>query len=300
VQANFDSIASASVQLRVANAVMLTRSDGAVSADYLAVLRRDFAAELLRGADLETVNAWVQKKTNGKIDSILDRLDPATLLVLIDAVYFKARWDRAFDVKVTDHQIFHLPAGTAEVPMMHAHDNFALAERPGYRAIRLPYAGKRLAMIVVLPDAGMADVVRLLDDGEMRLLRAALHASNHSVDLSLPRFRAGFKASLVGPFAAMGMHRAFDPRTADFSGMTGKPQSQLPLTIGEIMHRAVIEVAEEGTEAAAATSATMAIAGRPAPPETFRVDRPFLFAIVDEETGAVLFQGRIVDPRQSS
>jgi len=99
----------------------------------------------------------------------------------------------------------------------------------------------------------------------------------------------------------MGMHRAFDAATADFSGMTGKPQSELPLAIDQIVHRAVIEVAEEGTEAAAATGVSVAVrAVRTPAPEVFRVDRPFLFAIVDNETGAILFEGQIVDPRQAS
>jgi len=94
------------------------------------------------------------------------------------------------------------------------------------------------------------------------------------------------------------MHRAFDANVADFSGMTGKPQAELPLAIDQIVHRAIIDVAKEGTEAAAATGGTVAAtAMRPRPAETFRVDRPFLFAIVDNETGAILFEGRIVDPR---
>ena len=99
----------------------------------------------------------------------------------------------------------------------------------------------------------------------------------------------------------MGMRRAFDYQMADFSGMTGKVQAELPLAIGQIMPAAVIEVAEEGTEAAAATAATMvAKAIRSPPAQMFRVDRPFLFAIVDETTGALLFEGRIADPRQAS
>ena len=94
------------------------------------------------------------------------------------------------------------------------------------------------------------------------------------------------------------MHRAFDVQTADFSGITGEPQSQVPLAVGRIEHRAVIDVTEQGTEAAAATGVVIApTAMMPQPSKTFRVDRPFLFAIVDDETAAILFEGRIVDPR---
>jgi len=299
--ASLKAASSQTSQLFVANALMLTQQGGAVTDDYVAVLRDKFAAEVFRGADLERVNDWVKQKTQGKIDSILDRLNPQTLLVVLDAIYFKAAWQTAFDAKATDDQPFHLLDGEANVPTMHLHSDFALAVRSGYRAIRLPYAGERVGMVVVLPDAGVADVVQRLDGDEMRSLLGALRAPARSVELSIPRFKASFKADLIEQFTALGMHRAFDFQTADFSGMTGKPQSQLPLAIDQIAHRAVIDVAEEGTEAAAASGVSVAVRAVRAPtPEVFSVDRPFLFAIVDDETGAILFEGQIVDPRQAS
>jgi serpin B len=299
--ASLDSVPSTSFQLLVANAVVLRKIASAISDDYVAILREDYAAEVFRDADLATVSGWVKEKTDGKIDSILDQLDPLTTIVLVDVIYFKARWQRVFAASATHDETFHLLDGEAEVPTMHARSDFALAERPGYRAIRLPYAGARVGMVVVLPDGNLADVVQRLDDNEMRSLLAALRAPVRSVEVSLPRFQASFKASLVEPFAEMGMHRAFDAQTADFSGMTRKPQLEVRLAIGQIIHRAVIDVTEEGTAAAAATGvAVVAGAMRPQPVETFRVDRPFLFAIVDDETGAILFEGRIVDPRQAS
>jgi len=155
-------------------------------------------------------------------------------------------------------------------------------------------------MIIVLPDNELDDLVRRLDSEEIANLRAALRAPIRLVRLSLPRFHASFKVSLAEPLMRMGMRRAFDPKTADFSGITGIPQVKLPLAIDQIMHRAVIEVTEEGTEAAAATGVEVAVRGRQPPSETFRVDRPFLFAIIDDATGAVLFEGRVADPRQVS
>jgi serpin B len=300
VVASLNKASSASLQLNVANALMLAKDGNAISEDYVSLLRDKYGADVFRDANLSTVNNWVKQKTNGKIPSILDRFDPNTALVLLDAIYFKAKWQSVFSPRATRDATFHLIKGDAQVPTMHVRANFALAERPGYRAIRMPYEGGRVSMVVVLPDAGNADLAQKFDSAELQSLLAALHASTsaQSVDLSLPRFHGSFNTSLVEPFAAMGMHRAFDPRTADFSGMTGKPQSQLPLAIGQIVHRAVIDVAEEGTEAAAATGiAIVATAMRPQQAETFNVDRPFLFAIVDDETGAVLFEGRIVDPR---
>jgi serpin B len=300
VLASLNGASPASFQLRVANALMLTTPGNAISERYIAVLREKYAAEIFQGADLATVNGWVKEKTNGKIGSILDQLDAMTMLVLLDAIYFKARWQATFDADATRDAAFHLADGEAQVPTIHLRADFALATRPGYQAIRLPYEGGRVSMVIVVPDPGNTATAQRLDDGEMKSLLAALRTPPRHVELALPRYHATFKSSLVGIFKSMGMRRAFDFKTADFSGMTGKAQAELPL-IGQIMHAAVIDVAEEGTEAAAATAATMvAKAIRSPPAQMFRVDRPFLFAIVDETTGAVLFEGRIADPRQAS
>jgi serpin B len=298
---SLNSVPSASFQLDVANAVMLTKQAAAVSQAYIALLRDKYAAQVFHGADLATVNDWVKQRTHGKIDSILDSLDPSTALVLLDAIYFKARWQMGFPSVATHPEPFHLLNGEAAVPMMHDRDDFVLAQRPGYRAIRLPYAGGRVSMIVLLPDADVVDTVRRFDESELEALLAVLHLPPGPVELSLPRFHASFSANLTAPFTAMGMHRAFSAAAADFSGITGKPQSQEPLAIDQIEHRAVIDVNEQGTEAAAATGVTMAATAVEPPPATsFRVDRPFLYMIVDDQTGAVLFEGEIVDPRQSS
>lgn len=296
--ASLNSASGAVFRLEAANAVMLTRHGDVISDAYLALLRKDYAAEVFRGADIAAVNGWVRQRTGGKIDAILSRLDPATALVLLDAIYFKAPWRRAFDVKATRYEPFHLRQGEVSVPMMHRRGHYAVARREGYRAIRLPYSGERMSMIVMLPDAGTDEIVRRLDDHELRRLLEAFRAPKE-VELSLPRFKAGFAADLVRPLQDMGMRRAFDPRTADFSGVI-QPQAEESLAIGQISHRAVIEVTEQGTEAAAATGIGAVITSVRPPPEEFRVDRPFVFAIVDDETGAILFAGRIADPRQAS
>jgi serpin B len=301
VLASLNGASPASFQLRVANVLMLTKPGTAISESYIAVLREKYAAEIFQDADLATVNGWVKETTSGKIGSILDQLDAMTMLLLLDAIYFKARWQATFDADATRDEAFHLADGEAQVPTIHLRADFALATRQGYQAIRLPYEGGRVSMVIVVPDPGNTAIAQRLDDGEMKSLFAALRTPPRHVELALPRYHATFKSSLVGISKSMGMRRAFDFKTADFSGMTGKAQAELPLAIGQIMHAAVIDVAEEGTEAAAATAATMvAKAIRSPPAQMFRVDRPFLFAIVDETTGAVLFAGRIADPRQAS
>jgi serpin B len=289
-----------SAKLLVADALMLTGHGGFVAESYEALLRDKYAAEVFRNATLADVNGWVSRKTQGKIDKILDQL--ASDAVLLNAVYFKARWASVFSKDATKDEPFNLISSEkVPVPMMHKVASYALVARPGYRAIRLPYDVGALGMIIVLPDAIDGDM--RLDADELLRLLAALRSPGEikEVTLALPRFKVDFEAGLVKLFQRAGMVRAFDAELADFGGMTGRPQSEAPFFIGQILHRAVIDVMEDGTEAAAVTAITFQFTGGTrwslGPPEVFRVDRPFLFYVVDDATDAVLFQGRIVDPR---
>jgi serpin B len=292
-----------SVSLLIANALMLGPRGDLVSDDYTALLKDKYDAEIFKNAGLDAINGWVNRKTQGNIDRIIDRLDPNNVATLLDAVYFKAKWAAPFRKERTAGARFDLSPGQhADVPTMHQSDDMAIATRAGYRAIRLPYAIGSLGMIILLPDAidGAAPLAQRLDAREWAEVAAALHdpANEKFVDLALPRFKTKFGAELAPLFARQGMIRALDPKLADFSGISGKPPSQAPLFISSIVHRAMIDVMEEGTEAAAVTGVGVAKASvvrRPS--ETFRVDHPFLFAITDDATGAILFQGRITDPR---
>jgi serpin B len=295
----------ASAKLAAANALMLPGKGEQVGPGYRALVRDRYAADVFEGATLEDVNGWVSKKTEGKIPKILERLDPDAAAVLLNAVYFKAHWAATFSRSATREEAFSLTSSRkVQVPMMRQNGKFPVAARPGYRAIGLPYDVDELQMIVVLPNDvdGLAQVAGRLDADELAALIAAVAAEPaRPVALELPRFKTSFRADLKAAFEALGMHEAFDDHRADFSGMTGRPVSQGPLKIGKIVHRSVIDVMEDGTEAAAATAVVMmprSAAARPQPPEPFRVDHPFLFYIVDHATGAVLFAGRIVDPRE--
>ena len=293
-----------SAKLAVANALMLTKHGGLVSKDYAALLKDKYSAEVFENADLEQINGWVARKTERKIDKIIEQLDPNSAAVLINAIYFKAAWASTFRQQDTREDAFQLSSSAAvQVPTMHKRAYYSMVARAGYRAIRLPYAVRELGMIFVLPDAvdGLADVAARLGTQDLSELFAALRAGQAKyVDLSLPRFKTAFKAELVTPFRQAGMTLPFDPNRADFSGMTGRPASEERLVISQIVHRAVIEVQEEGTEAAAATAIEMSRTSAPPSPEPFRVDRPFLFYVVDDATGAILFQGRVADPRGTS
>ena len=292
-----------SARLAVADALMLTQQGGFVSESYQALLKDKYAAEVFQNATLDDVNAWVGRKTEGKIERILDALDPNTAAVLLNAVYFKAKWASVFNKSATKDEAFNLaPERQISVPMMRKVESYALVARQGYRAVRLPYEVNALGMIIVVPDAidGLGEVSGRLGGQELPQLLADLRSpdARKAVDLAMPRFKTSFKAELAQLFRQAGMIRAFSLRDADFSGMTGRPPAQAPLAIDQIVHRAVIEVMEDGTEAAAATAVTMrTVSAPPRQPEVLRVDRPFAFYIVDDATGAILFQGRIVDPR---
>ncbi len=287
-----------SAALKAANALMLLKRKGdMVSSDYAARLEQSYRAQVFRDAGLEEINRWVARQTEGKIDKILDAIDPDSPAVILNAVYFKAAWQSPFMVRATSEENFRLTASSnVKVPTMHRLGSYQAVTRPGYRAIRLPYSVEPLSMVVVLPDeVGGADkLARDLDARALAALFAGL-TEWKTVSLALPRFKTSFKASLGARFVNAGMRRSFDPVMADFSGMTARPTGQF--AISDVIHRAVIDVTEEGTEAAAATAVAMTAASMPAHVEPFVVDRPFLFYIADDATGAILFQGRISDPR---
>lgn len=290
--------------LLIANALMLVNPSATVADAYRDRIRKHYGAEIIPGADLATVNAWVKDKTEGKIPTIIDRLNPLDSHVLLNAVYFKAPWAHAFSTSVTRDREFHLNAtDKAEVPTMTQSAAFAIEKGEGYQAIRLPYARDGLSMIVVRPDDidGIDKVIAGFDGAKLDVLMQALRAApQRMVMLSLPKFKFEFAAQLIPPFKALGMSKVFDPAVSDLSGLTGLPREQAQSVISQIAHRAVIEVAEEGTEAAAATAVvvttrTMAPSQQP---ERFTVDRPFMFMIADDATGAILFAGRVSDPRK--
>ncbi len=250
-------------------------------------------------AACEAINAWVAGETNGKIRQLLSpqAIDQFTRAVLANAIYFRAAWQETFDKEFTRDAPFHvLPGVSVPVPTMHRTDDLRYADLGALRALEIPYDGRRLAMLILLPKAvdGLAQVERSLTPA---LLRGDGLASAE-VSLYLPRFRAETGYALAEALKAMGMPRAFDDRKAEFFSMVEGE----PLCISSVIHQAFVDVNEAGTEAAAATAVVMAMLGsmvRESEPVIFRVDRPFLFLIRDRRTGCVLFLGRIRDPAVS-
>jgi serpin B len=267
------------------------------------VFRRDFSPKTKAEAD-----AWVSRRTHGKITKAVEKLDPLDAAVLLNAVYFKGVWKRPFDKTKTRDEDFHLASGkVVRSPRMafgpakeEESDRFDYAEDADMQAVRLPYGSGRLAMTVVLPAKGttLAAIDRKLDGTWWRTLSARLEERRGEVEL--PRFKYGSSIKLNGPLIEMGAAEAFDKTRSDFRGMAEARRPEDRLFISEVRQTAVIEVDELGTVAAAKTSVSMmvgsAIRVEP-PPFVFIADRPFLFAIEDTVSGTLLFVGSLADPR---
>jgi serpin B len=288
--------------VRLANALVLTQHGEAVAKAYRDLLAGSFAAEIFAG-DIARINQWIAQRTEGKIERALDSLPQDDIAVLLNAIYFKAPWAEPFNPASTYTTDFlrgyndDLEKIEIEVKMMDGDGDHVTASGPGYRAARLPYKTAALAMIVVLPDeeSGPETVLESFDVAELARLRAELaHAEPSHITLRLPRFRARTQSSLRPALEEAGMVLAFDWTRADFSPMTERPPTEIPVALTDVVHCAMVDVAEEGTEAAAVTLVSFHIGGVP---PSFIVKRPFLFFILDETTGAILFQGKIVDPR---
>ncbi len=277
-----------------ANALMLTGAK--VRKEYEALLRSQYGAEIFAGAQVETVNGWVNDKTQGKIPKLIDEVDAGDAIIL-NAVYFKAAWEAKFDAKLTRPSEFNLTAARkVDVATMRQRRRYAFASNEGYGAIKIPYAGTSIAMVVVRPDEieGAKKVALKLGGKELAALFAQLRsAAPGDVDLTLPRFRAEFGADLSSQFNAAGMVDAFDAIKANFSGIAGRG-----FYIQKFVHKAFVDVTEEGAEAAAATAVRKKLTTSISIDTTrpFHVDRPFLFYIVEMNSGAILFQGLIQDP----
>ena len=287
----------ADVTLRIANAPFADRSMPLEPA-YLDALGARFGAGL-RLVDFKSapeaaralVNGWVADQTEQRIPELLQpgTVDDQTRLALVNAIYLKAAWQFPFEEGSTSPGPFTTLAGTSvNVPLMRDMDEFGYASGNGWKAVELPYVGGKLAMLVIVPQ-DLAAFEATLDEPALAAITGALQA--RTVNLALPRFAARSQLSLGDLLAALGMPTAFTDH-ADFSGITTEEQ----LLISAVVHQADIDVDEQGTEASAATAVMMRPASLPLDVVDLTVDRPFLFALRDLETGAVVFLGRIADP----
>ena len=233
------------------------------------------------------INNWVSKETKGRIKNLLQQLAPDTLMILTNAVYFNAEWLDPFDSKFTNLKPFNVPGlRHFNVPMMQKVAKFQYGENNGMKIIRLPYKNGNISMLVILPEENKTGLESL---NHAILANMIKNMKNFRVDLWLPKFKTENNFNLNDLFMSLGVKIAFT-NNADFSGIT----QDEGLKIDAIIHKTFIEVDEKKTEAAAATAITMVrtTAIRPENPKIFHADRPFLYFIIDNETGVILFMGR--------
>ena len=281
------------VALATANSLFGDRAETWVPA-FLTLLAKQYGAGM-RAVDFRNaperartaINAWTAGQTHDRIPELLPvgSISALTRLVLVDALYFKAPWYQPFRADATTRAPFHRASGSSvEVEMMHAGDGAMYVSGDHYRGARLPYAGRRVAMTLALPEGDeQLALTELLGD-----LRGP---APDPVVLSVPRWTFRVASDLKKPLQALGMTTAFTDG-ADFSGMT----TDEPLLVSDVYHQTFVAVDEHGTEAAAATAVVMDALSGVANPHTVVLDRPFLFVIHDTAHGTPLFVGRVADP----
>ncbi len=241
---------------------------------------------------VKTINDWVSGKTNGKIDEIIEAIDPDMMMILINAIYFNCLWDVEFKPGDTRDAPFFTEMGTLfrQVEMMHLESNFNTLHTEGFSAVELPYKKGKFSMFLFLPGEGSSvdSLAGELDGDSWKALSEAF-TERKNFTVEMPRFKFEFERSLLDDLRAMGLGIAFTDG-ADFSGI-----SPVELLISDVIHKTYIDVNEKGTEAAAVTGVIMETTSL-GPPSFIRLDRPFLFAIAEKSSRSILFIGKVTEP----
>ena len=249
-----------------------------------------------------TINDWIAEQTEDKITDLIPKgvINPLTRMVLTNAIYFKAAWALPFYEGDTNKGPFHLLDGSeALVPMMRNTEFFSYARMDGYQVVGLPYVGHELSMTILLPDEGRFREFEDALDATL-LVRVLEDTERQYVTLVMPKFEFESQFELAETLEQMGMPNAFDRGKSDFSGMDGNSclaGDEPCLFIREVIHQAFVSVDEQGTEAAAATGVVVQLESERPDPVLVAIDRPFIFLVRDSDTGAILFLGRVLDPR---
>jgi serine protease inhibitor len=246
----------------------------------------------------QTINQWVEQQTKDKIKDLIKEgvLQPDTQLVLTNAIYFKGSWAIEFNKKATKDEPFFIDGSKeAKTAMMHISSGYRYHEEAGFQALELPYKGKELSMVIFLPRKkdGLAEFEKTLSAARLNEWLGKLRMEE-TVIVTLPKFKMTSEFSLSKTLSEMGMKLLFSDG-ADLSAMNGKGG----LFVSDAIHKAFVDVNEEGTEAAAATAIVVRPTSAridPKPTPVFKADHPFFFAIRDQRTGSVLFVGRVTDP----
>ena len=281
------------IVVKSANSLWIS-DDFSIRNRYVSLLEKDYDAFVTTQnfsdpSTVQAINDWCGENTEGKISHILDELSPNDVMVLINALYFNAPWADAFDKEGTSNAVFHGIVEDKEVPMMYRKAKFDYAEYQGCQLIRLPYEGGRYSMVVVLPPSGWGiDAVLPYVSGTV-YKGAMSMMTKQEVVFKMPKFRLETSLVLDKALKKMGIETAYSS-AADFKAISAMG----PLSLGTVKQKCYIDVTEEGTEAAAVTSAQIRLTAV-SYPTRMTVDRPFLFFIADSQTNNILFVGKVVN-----
>ncbi len=298
------NLVGGSTTLEIADSVWLN-SDWTMLDSWRRRCRTNFGdGELSRrfGAGaVKDINAWVARRTHGRISRLIESLSSDDKAVLLDAIYFKGLWSNPFPRRSTKIEDFHSSSGkVVRRPRMRVGGDFDYAETDGLQIVRLPYQDGRLSMTILLPAKGrrLEPLLAAMSGARWRGLLSRLKFTEGVVEI--PRFKFDATVSLKAPLSALGAADAFDRARADFGAMARARRPEDRLYISRAEQKAVIAVDEKGTVAVAATGVVAETVGaRMADmehPFVFTADRPFLFAVGDRQTGALLFVGVVRDP----
>ena len=288
------------VELAIANALWSNLGVD-FNPDFLTQTREFYEAEVTE-LDFSqpnapaTINNWVQQKTNGKIDGIVDRISPDTILFLINAIYFKGNWSEPFDAAATTEQPFTALDGSQNShPLMSQTGEYQYLENETFQAVSLPYGNGQFSFYIFLPkeNVSFSQWVESVNSENWNNWINQLSLKPGSIQI--PKFDLEYEITLNDALKALGMEISFDRDRADFSQMKVPPPN---LAIDRVKHKTFVEVNEEGTEAAATTSVGVVATSAREIEEPFnmRVDRPFFCAIRENRTETIVFMGSIIDP----
>jgi serine protease inhibitor len=290
------------VEFSLANSIWY-REGFEVLEEFITLNREYFNAEVTEidftdPLTVETINQWIEERTNGKIKDMLDIIPEDAVMYLINALYFNAKWKYEFEKSETYQGEFHLSGfEQKQVDFMRIEGSFGYASNEYFTSVELPYGDSAYSMVVCLP-AAQGNISELVSHLSIVNWESWFEdALQRGVRIDLPKFKFGFKALLNDPLKNLGLSVAFKMGEADFSNIN--PAGNL--YINRVIHQCFIDVQEEGTEAAAATivEVNKYSSGGEGTPIIFKVDRPFLFLIKENSTGAFIFMGKVGNPLYS-
>jgi serpin B len=290
--------ADSDIEMAIANSIWY-KLDYNVKEDFIERNEKYFSSEVneidfTAPEAVDIINKWIEEATKEKIEKMLDVIPPDAVMYLINAIYFKGDWTYPFDENLTGDGDFYLLDGTTrKVPMMFQEENFPYYSGDNFSGIKLPYGQEKIAMYIILPDEGVSldSVTSSLNADKWNEIKELFYGSQ--VSLVMPKYKMEYGIKLLNDaLTSLGMGVAFGFE-ADFSGISPG------IFISQVLHKAVIEVNEKGSEAAAATVVEM-LESTAMPGEIiqFIVNRPFFFVIADDRTGSILFMGKVVEPKE--